>query len=537
MGKLAGLISSGIELAIEAKSSYQSPQGNKDYNKDVIRGQSYNNPTRVSRHPSLRELPFNDNERAQQDLRNYADYQNSLADRISADVRRDEKYRRYLTAGSVGQLRKGVYEKDVSFYDYELSSDELRHTGGLSQPVIIPQRRPEDESRGILRAYAPALGDCGIDQETFLDFIDAFNEAHKSSLYLDAINVAAQGVGFAPGIAPLVVSITVPIAVQAAKGYQTKRQSTSFLDRANEQIFKPHGLFAMVLIYNPSQAQNSGLATEVQLPNSASLIYPQDERRMQQTGLKKMGHLTADYGDKRAQARYAYKNPDSALVSGPAPTFKSRLGESNHPANRGRLKSLLTGVSDDENYHEKGIRNVKERRRRSSSDSGRGGLLSTAMGAVGGDRRTSGGRPGLIGGVRGMIAGPGKENQSLIKTAKGLGMKTDILYLMITNDTDDPPSAVSSMNEALYQSPRHAHLQTHRDDQVPVRSSVLPYSATNPDQVSSNQNNSPYTNHYSVTTPPSNEKYDGPPPAYREAMTTHYYDRVRENRDYCVPMI
>jgi hypothetical protein len=94
-------------------------------------------------------------------------------------MRRDENYRRYLTAGPVGQPRKDLYEKDVSFYDYELPSEESRHTGRLSQPVLIPQRRPEDQSRGILRAYAPALGDCGIDQETFLDFIDAFNEAHK----------------------------------------------------------------------------------------------------------------------------------------------------------------------------------------------------------------------------------------------------------------------------------------------------------------------------------------------------------------------
>jgi hypothetical protein len=47
------------------------------------------------------------------------------------------------------------------------------------------------------------------------------------------------------------------------------------------------------------------------------------------------------------------------------------------------------------------------------------------MEAVGGDRRiTGGGRPGLVGGVKGMIAGPGKEDQSLIKTVRGLGMKT-----------------------------------------------------------------------------------------------------------------
>lgn len=61
----------------------------------------------------------------------------------------------------------------------------------------------------------------------------------------------------------------------------------------------------MVLTFKPEQTQNPhGVPREVQLPPSASLIYPEDERRGQQTGLKKMGHFIADYGDRRAQARH-----------------------------------------------------------------------------------------------------------------------------------------------------------------------------------------------------------------------------------------
>ena len=52
-------------------------------------------------------------------------------------------------------------------------------SGRLSCPVIIPQRRPEDKSRGWLRAYAPALMECGIDQAEFISFIESFNEASK----------------------------------------------------------------------------------------------------------------------------------------------------------------------------------------------------------------------------------------------------------------------------------------------------------------------------------------------------------------------
>lgn len=41
-------------------------------------------------------------------------------------------------------------------------------TGKLSFPVILPQRRPKNRSRGFIRAYAPVLESCRIDQATWL---------------------------------------------------------------------------------------------------------------------------------------------------------------------------------------------------------------------------------------------------------------------------------------------------------------------------------------------------------------------------------
>ena len=49
----------------------------------------------------------------------------------------------------------------------------------LPFPVIIPQRRPQNKSRGFVRAYAPVLSDCGIDQNTFIDFLKSFDKASK----------------------------------------------------------------------------------------------------------------------------------------------------------------------------------------------------------------------------------------------------------------------------------------------------------------------------------------------------------------------
>lgn len=49
----------------------------------------------------------------------------------------------------------------------------------LPCPVIIPQRRPGTHGRGFVQAYAPVLAECGIDQTTFLMFLQAFEESVK----------------------------------------------------------------------------------------------------------------------------------------------------------------------------------------------------------------------------------------------------------------------------------------------------------------------------------------------------------------------
>jgi len=63
---------------------------------------------------------------------------------------------------------------------------------------------------------------------------------------------------------------------------------------------------------------------------------------------------------------------------------------------------------------------------------GRGGLISMATSSMGGSRGAGGQNTGLLGGVRGMVNGPGpKQNQGLIKGLKGKIAQEDLLYLMI----------------------------------------------------------------------------------------------------------
>ncbi|KAI4195114.1 MAG: hypothetical protein LQ350_007392 [Teloschistes chrysophthalmus] len=61
----------------------------------------------------------------------------------------------------------------------------------LALPIILPQRRPKERSRGFVRAYAPVLENCGIDQTTWLAFLDTFQKSCAANPWLECMNFAA----------------------------------------------------------------------------------------------------------------------------------------------------------------------------------------------------------------------------------------------------------------------------------------------------------------------------------------------------------
>jgi hypothetical protein len=68
-------------------------------------------------------------------------------------------------------------ERRVAFYrNINFSTSQLQR---LPCPVILPQRRPRDRTRGFVRAYAPVMLNAGIDQETWLRVMDDFHESSK----------------------------------------------------------------------------------------------------------------------------------------------------------------------------------------------------------------------------------------------------------------------------------------------------------------------------------------------------------------------
>jgi hypothetical protein len=271
----------------------------------------------------------------------------------------------------------------------------------LPFPIIIPQRRPKDRSRGMIAAYPPILSTRSIDQPTFLDFLETFNKSTRATKWIAALNLASIGTIWLPTVTSILVSMAITAATTAAMEVQGRYKTNKFLDKVNKEFFMPKGLFCLVLTWNPetSDARTAinfeGLAAKVmendrnplvslrksngktygefQWPETASLIYPglddlavtTDEGvQAKKSSLQKKRRFVEDYMDRRAQAKFvsfqlqpcyppwmtrlmnvyqAMENPDSALAAGPKPSFSSRFADPSHVANSGSLIALISG--------------------------------------------------------------------------------------------------------------------------------------------------------------------------------------------------
>ena len=108
--------------------------------------------------------------------------------------------------------------------DYPVAVPAAIQQARLALPVLLPQRRPKDRTRGFVRAYAPDLMNCGIDQAMFLDFHETFSLASQSSPWLNAINLASIAFMHLPTGISQAASIALMLAVQVAKNMQSRHR-------------------------------------------------------------------------------------------------------------------------------------------------------------------------------------------------------------------------------------------------------------------------------------------------------------------------
>jgi hypothetical protein len=277
----------------------------------------------------------------------------------------------------------------------------------------------------------------------------------QASPVFHVINMAAMAAGFVPNPIAMATSIAIQVASRTGQELQTRHRINTFLDQVNESLFKPRGLYAMIMTFKPERPTeryfdtnindatsvaltksitpptsslnanlrnirlSSGVSKgEMSLPESAPLIYPvldaaaadaaSTDRALpekKQNALKSSGGFLADYLDRRAQAEYAGSNPNSKLT-GPPPSkqFASRYSDPNHPANSGTILGLLTGGHFDPKARRRG-RKAERRARKQGVTLTETDIKNAEMG------RKPMGRQGLIRRV----------------------LQKNVLYLMIVN--------------------------------------------------------------------------------------------------------
>ncbi|KAF1345557.1 hypothetical protein BDV97DRAFT_361378 [Delphinella strobiligena] len=135
--------------------------------------------------------------------------------------------------------------------DYHSTIPNSAVTARLPYPVIIPQRRPGTKTRGFVHAYAPDLAPCGIDQDTFIRFIQNFHKASQASPIFNILVVSANIAGLVPSVIAMAVSISVQVAARTGQEMQGRYRTNTYLDDINKELFMPHGLYAMVIKYKP----------------------------------------------------------------------------------------------------------------------------------------------------------------------------------------------------------------------------------------------------------------------------------------------
>jgi hypothetical protein len=255
-------------------------------------------------------------------------------------------------------------------------------TGQLALPVIITQRRPGSRTKGFVRAYSPLLADAGIDQTTFLDFLNKLNKSVEPSPWIQAINLAAFAGQAVPEPFTIIISLAVKKVADAASELHSRSKTNRFLDRVNETFFAPRGLVALVMTWKPDskddvftraafnmqtsidkasdssksrrQFESSSGATSFEWPETAPLVFPtldeladaEDDgaKAKKQSAVKRSGKFVGEYMDKRARAKWAGENPDSTMANATGKEkFSSRYADPSHPASSGDPIALLTG--------------------------------------------------------------------------------------------------------------------------------------------------------------------------------------------------
>lgn len=239
MGKLVKILSSGIGLAQEAFASHNTPKSDPESSSVAESGETGASQTSnyEDTHPRYAEYPDEHADRLIAEekailVNSDASNQKPFTHHVNygtASEECDEEHWQLDGASETAALTIDEPPKDTNkIVDVFIKEHPLPHCmpdnrAQLPFPVILPQRRPRDKKRGFVRAYAPVLLDCGIDQATFLEFLNIFYESSKADPWLHVVNIAATGIGFIPG--GITTGVAVAVKVGVGVGMEAERRT------------------------------------------------------------------------------------------------------------------------------------------------------------------------------------------------------------------------------------------------------------------------------------------------------------------------
>ncbi|PYI09129.1 hypothetical protein BO78DRAFT_363218 [Aspergillus sclerotiicarbonarius CBS 121057] len=256
----------------------------------------------------------------------------------------------------------------------------------LTYPIAIPQRRPKSKSRGFIRAYAPELQILGVDQETWFDFIETFNEAILANPWINALNLASLAASPLPSLISTAISTAIMVATTIAIETQGRYRQNKALDKLNDEFFRPRGLYCLVMTWDPTSSSartnldvkttiqntmnsqgkmshklqsSNGVTNGMESMQTAELIFPgldflatatKDEEKGFKKKLGRGKDFIDDYNDRRAQAKFYAENPTSYLNQAGKPKFLSKWADPTHPVHSGLSGGMMGGTQQGRGF-------------------------------------------------------------------------------------------------------------------------------------------------------------------------------------------
>ncbi|QPC59463.1 hypothetical protein HYE67_001694 [Fusarium culmorum] len=137
-----------------------------------------------------------------------------------------------------------------TYQEHDTMSYISQQNAPSSRPIVLPSSSIGgglEATPPFVRAYPPVLDSYGISSSEFMAIVDAVNIALAEPAPFKAMQIAGDGLGFAPDPVCQGVSLGLGLAAGAATAATAYIRPKKVLERVNRDIFAPKGLKMEIL--------------------------------------------------------------------------------------------------------------------------------------------------------------------------------------------------------------------------------------------------------------------------------------------------